>query len=877
MSRNNRELSQFASFIEVTDNVKKLGITTDLSISGGLGIGAGLSEYLQKRQEASDPEGSLIAFSHARFLGDVVFDGNVNIGATADAPVAITSDRITVPDLYVTNLLDVNAPAGIAITGNITIGSTGTTNKLDVANPADFFGLVTFNEGTVFGPGAADTVSIYAQEQVIIANKQFQGDFTISTCTEIGPCTPILSVEGGARISEFLSVEKALKVSDYITIGSSANLESEFISTCKFSDDIFLEGDGIYIGSETKFVNDLIPGPSVSIGSSDDLWSEIYTERLFVTTSTDVAGNIVFTAAGATSVIQFSGYKVDFIDGINASKDSSINNLIVGADQTNFGFSYFIGISTFENIIEGIARTSLQANAVDIYDANLDSLYYPTYSLQSIGNTSVGDRLYVSNAIGVNPISSDAYIGGDLSVLGDAINADVGALDLRFYVLNSPKAVEAFLSADELTIGGQASIGVATIRNGETHVNILQVNENIVQASTGNTNFLMEDDINTKFFGNIELEGNTIKVNRDTAFILDETVQYANLLGDAIHVDIGSANIGITSLRNNRIDLYGDLLLKSDQILASDEAVAIQLDSNIKVTIQGDLLINGNDILASTGATNITLQNDQKTIFAGDIQVGTNEILASDGNMNIMMESNTLTSIAGALRIEGNEIQAGTGATNITLLDGQQTIFAGDIRVNGNSIRAGNGLVNIEMEDNTKTIFQGDIQVNGDDIRGADGTICITLEAPSGNVAIGSDLYANSVYFSGNDAILNNHNIKLKDSLIDISLLEDETNLGTLIGPNTVTNYDAGLVLNYFSVGLDTSKRAAIFWDNSVERIAIATDTREQNPNILTVDGYAELESKGLVINSASGVRRLLEDDGTYLQLKRVVIDAGTY
>jgi hypothetical protein len=241
------------------------------------------------------------------------------------------------------------------------------------------------------------------------------------------------------------------------------------------------------------------------------------------------------------------------------------------------------------------------------------------------------------------------------------------------------------------------------------------------------------------------------------------------------------------------------------------------------------------------------------------------------------MESNTLTSVTGALRVEGNAIQAGTGATNITLVDGSRTVIEGDLQVKGNSIRAANGLVNIEMEDNTKTIFQGDIQVNGDDIRGADGTICITLEAPSGNVAIGSDLYANSVFFNGIDAVFNNENIKIKDNLINIGLLEDPNNLGTLIGPNTTTNYDAGVILNYYSVGLDTSKKAAVFWDNSTERIAVASSVRETTPNILTVDTYAALETNNIYINSASGLRQLFEDDGTYLQLKRVVIDAGTY
>lgn len=876
MPRNNRELSQFASFIEVTDNVKKLGIKTDLSITGGLGIGAGLSAYLDEIQSNGDDPQSLIVFNPARFLDNVIFEGTVSIATTAATPVAITSDSITVPDLFVTNLLDVDAPAGVQIDGNVSIGTNTNRKSLTINNRTQVTGLTTFTNGAVFSAGSASTV--YAYERVVISNSQFQGNFNVENPVGFGPFTTVLEVEGGARIGKYLSVGLGLSVADYITIGSSASQQSEFISTCIFKNDLRISGPTVSFNApvSTNFLSTSTGGSKPTIGSTESRWEQAYLDKISVQSSSTFIGTATFQAING-GVIQFSDSPVQFIDGFTSSNISTVGGLVVNLDQRTQGNSVFIGISTFERIIEGIARTAAQANNVDLYAADLNTFYFPTYSLNGIGNTSPGERLFVSNGFGFNPISSDAYIGGNLSVLGNAINADVGEPNLRFFLLNSPKSLNAFLSADEMTLGGQATSGVTTIRTGQTHVNILQLNENTVRASTGNTNFIVNDNINTKFFGDIEFEGDTIKSNRGTAYIFDETVQYANLLGDAIHVDIGSANIGITSLRNNRIDLYGNLVLKTNQILASDEAIAIELDSNRKVSILGDLLINGNDILASTGATNITLQNNTRTIFAGDIQVNGNEIRSSDGNINIMMDSNTLTSVAGSLRIEGNVIQAGTGATNITLVDGNQTVFAGDIRVNGNSIRASNGLVNIEMEDNTKTIFQGDIQVNGDDIRASDGTICITIEAPSGNVAIGSDLYANSVFFNGNHATLNNHNVKIKDSLIDISLLEDPNDLGTLIGPNTTTNYDAGVLLNYYNVGLNTSKKAAVFWDNSVGRVAIATDVTEVNPNILTVNAYSELESKGLVINSTSGVRRLLEDDGTYLQLKRVVIDAGTY
>lgn len=895
MPRNNRELSQFASFVEIDDSVKKIGITTDIALSNGVGIGGDLTNYLDRINNYGDSQGSLIAFNPAHFLDDVEIDGNVSIAASGGIDVSGSANLTDLNVSGVTTLTD------LSVTGILTVFTSGDTyiespvifggsysNSTDYASRRNilvysninFSGITsfvggspspTFDAGLIVNTGIITTFGRVELRSARVEGTSSPGVFGL------GGTFYAMDIDGGLTVGSNLQVGLGLSVLDYISIGYSASKQSEFLSTCLFNSDVqFGNSFADEIRINSRFANSIIPTETstITVGIDTIRWDFGYFANLNVNQTSTFGGRQTFNGRQ-----EFLGDAPDITNGINVTGISTISRLNIG-DQVTNGNALFVGVATFTSPapINGVARTSIQANNVDIKLATLNDFYYFPLLNQSGIQTAVGGELFVNNGIFYNPISSTFYIGEDLIVNGNNIGADVSDPNISFTLLNTNvKDLNAFGDAETINIGNGNPLGIATFNNYQFHVERLQIQQNHIQAGTGNTNITLDDNLNTKFYGNIEFNGNRIKTNSSTAYIFDETVQYANVLGDALFIDLGNQGGGIASIRNNQTHLYGDLVLKNNQILASDEATAIVLNSNTLVTVFGDLRVGGNDILAGGGQTNITLVNDQFTIFAGDIQVNGNDIRASDGQINISMTSNTLTSIAGALRIEGNEIQAGTGATNITLLDGNQTIFAGDIRVNGNSIRAGNGLVNIEMEDNTKTIFQGDIQINGDDIRAADGTICITIESSSGNVAIGSDLTANSVFFNGNTAVLNNDEVRIKDNLIDIGLLEDPNNLGTLIGPNTSTNYDAGLLLNYYNVGLNTSKKAAIFWDNSVERIAIATDVTESVADIATINGYAALEAKNLVINTPSAIRELFEDDGTYLKLKRVVIDAGTY
>ena len=103
MTRNSRELSQFASFVEVRDANQNIGLTTSLVMLGGVGIGSTVGDYLTERtSRGSSADDSLINFNESYLLDDVYIEGRLNVddGSTA----AITGFGATFPKLNVGGL-----------------------------------------------------------------------------------------------------------------------------------------------------------------------------------------------------------------------------------------------------------------------------------------------------------------------------------------------------------------------------------------------------------------------------------------------------------------------------------------------------------------------------------------------------------------------------------------------------------------------------------------------------------------------------------------------------------------------------------------------------------------------------------------------------
>ncbi len=73
----------------------------------------------------------------------------------------------------------------------------------------------------------------------------------------------------------------------------------------------------------------------------------------------------------------------------------------------------------------------------------------------------------------------------------------------------------------------------------------------------------------------------------------------------------------------------------------------------------------------------------------------------------------------------------------------------------------------------------------------------------------------------GTQSILNTETLKVEDSLIEVGLVNSG---GSLVAPSSDANIDVGMIMHYYS---GSAKKAAVYWDDSVARVVIASETSE--------------------------------------------------
>ena len=152
-------------------------------------------------------------------------------------------------------------------------------------------------------------------------------------------------------------------------------------------------------------------------------------------------------------------------------------------------------------------------------------------------------------------------------------------------------------------------------------------------------------------------------------------------------------------------------------------------------------------------------------------------------------------------------------------------------------------------------------------ISATDGTSGLTIANNTGNVAISSDLTVNgNLFISGSQTQVNTNTLTVEDSLIELGLADGSV-------PASDLNIDLGLVLHYYT---DSAKKAAVFWDDSVRRVAIGSDVSE-NSSVITPSVYGALEIGQLWVNDCAGQSQVISCSSGVRYLENITIDAGTF
>ena len=147
----------------------------------------------------------------------------------------------------------------------------------------------------------------------------------------------------------------------------------------------------------------------------------------------------------------------------------------------------------------------------------------------------------------------------------------------------------------------------------------------------------------------------------------------------------------------------------------------------------------------------------------------------------------------------------------------------------------------------------------------------LTLDSAGGTVTVDDNLTVNGTFtVLGTQSIINTETLKVEDSLIEVGLVNSG---GSLVAPSSDANIDVGMIFHYYS---GSAKKAAVFWDDSVGRIAFGADVSESS-SVLTNSTHATIEAGGVFIKDAAGLSAVISHDGSLRQLENITVDGGSF
>jgi hypothetical protein len=153
-------------------------------------------------------------------------------------------------------------------------------------------------------------------------------------------------------------------------------------------------------------------------------------------------------------------------------------------------------------------------------------------------------------------------------------------------------------------------------------------------------------------------------------------------------------------------------------------------------------------------------------------------------------------------------------------------------------------------------------------IRHTNNTNAATIDT-SGNITAAQNLtVSGNLYVNGSTTQVNTTSLTVEDSLVELGVVDGSV-------PASDLNKDLGLIMNWYDTQL---RRAAIFWDDSATRVAIAQSVTETS-SVLTVAAWASVEVGQVWINDTAGQNVVIGYNGgtSQRELQNIVVDGGTF
>lgn len=613
-------------------------------------------------------------------------------------------------------------------------------------------------------------------------------------------------------------------------------------------------GGTSYFGSDLNVGGDLNVTGTVSFSGGGSDFSGITT---FSNTTDNTLGD------PNTGAVQIDG-------GLGVEK-----NVTIGAGLSVGGQSYFIGTATFYggaiNLgdggdiinIDGTINSDLVPTTDATYDVGISTLNWRNAHFSGIGTFESGvvanevtvgvnaaneinttaEKLILHSATGVVEIANHLDVIGDLDVTG---NVFIGGTTVTL------RGEEVFIENKDIVLGYTTSV-----TPNDTTAN----HAGVAIASTEGTPLasFQASGINTlpdTYKQMMWFQSGTLGFSTD-AFAFNYGVAIGTTtMDDGVRLAVGS---GIT-----------------------------MSDSNI--TASGDIAVNGGDVTTTNSTFNLINSNATEVNFAGaatNINIGASSGITTISNSLDVKGNATLgTDPADTLTINAtttfNSPLTGTISTSTrsTQVDTTGTSDASTYYMLFADTSAGEASEIVRVSTgasfvpSTNTLSVATLHAST--IKASDGTEAITITNASGDVGITTNLtVGGSLTVKGDVTSVNTVNLKVKDQLIDLGLVDNGS--GVLIPPSSDSNLDVGILLNYYS---SSAKKSAVYWDDSEAKIVFASDVTETSGVLSPVggqSGMANIEIGSLSVYDCAGQSQVITCNNSQRFLENITIDGGAF
>jgi hypothetical protein len=564
------------------------------------------------------------------------------------------------------------------------------------------------------------------------------------------------------------------------------------------------------------------------------------------------------SVGSGVNLVEGSGNGTDFITLASPGSLSGITTYTFPATPTNGAFLKTNGSGTLEwsttinnpsfvdatlTGVTTIGNTNLDVNAAAVDISGITTFSNTTDN--TLGNEDTG-AVQLDGGMGIAKnltVKQNLHVGG--------YSEFVGVVTFRGGTINIGDS-----DTDDVVIGGEFASDLVPTTNNAFDLGAASKawrHANFAGVGTFATGAVI-DAVQIGQSGNAEIDTSAGDLTLDSAggtVIVDDQL---SVTGVSTFTGVIDANGGAT-IDNIQIGITGN-----NEIDTSSGGLTLDSASG-QTTIDDNLSVTG--VSTFTGATTFTGAIDANGGATIDnIQIGVsgdNEIDTTTGNLTLDSNGGTVTVDDNLTVTAGNDLVVSDLTNTRVLLAGASSEItdSADLTFTGNVLTVVNTIDVTTLE--------------ATNVKAKDGTASITITNATGDVGISSNLtVSGNLTVLGSQTEVNTETLLVEDSLIEVGLINSG---GSLVAPSSDANIDVGVIFHYFD---SAARKAAVYWDDSVSRVVVASQVSESS-SVLTASTYADFEIGGLFVNDCAGSSQVISCTGSERFLENITIDAGTF